>query len=1415
MFGEQYQVDYIINLQDNASAGIIKFSSAATKLANATKKFDLFTERFNKMTATFNKQLELKISTSQASRKLNRVIKQLERIDGLSKGINLGVAGGVRQSGGAANRRNTATPMAAPMPRQPRVIQPQGPRPIVAPRGRQPLVPRNLEYQVLGPTRLGNVAMLDMFKGMGLMYGISAVGSGLRDIISQSTEYENIMQTAKNILKTNYKGANFNVSFNDMERIVREVGVETKFTAPEVADAVKFLAMAGLDINAISKSIRPIADIALIGDTDLGQTADVMTNIMTAYGIKPDDMRKTADVMTRTFTMSNTTLLELAESFKMAGSMLHLANVPFETAAAAFGVLGDAGIKATMAGTTMRTIMNNLRNPTKNQQKYWDMLGIRRYDEYGNLREINEIFADLNKLNGNDARSARAKTEYDALQKKYAPKLEGLQEGSVEYNKVLAEYDKESEAIRKQFGGVDVFRLFRLTAASGAGVLMNSVEKWNKIIEENFLSQGLSNKLAEQKKNTIAGLWAQLKSAFQEGGLKVFQENDSRIRGYLQGAISWLKSDQFTNILRNVIDLVADLGKTLLTFTKYIIDLYEKFGPLIKRFLQFQLYAKGIQTILVSIRQFSNTALLAALPILNRLGGKRMPVIASGNAVASVASGVGTGTIGGMLYYGIPQKRMGNGYRTLLETGDPWQAVKADKNYQKSGFGAVANNRRLLNRYTAVNKRIQAMNQWSGRGMIGGSILGGMIGNNFDEENGMMWGSLIGGGLGSLAPLLAGSGPWGWVIGGAAVAITGLVSAYVKYNRQVAKAKEETDRFIGSLRTLNIDKVSLGSADDVFNANIRITTSLLHTENEKLNLQLQLLRRLRDEKEGTPDAYDANTGTEVVQEVKGYRDKYWKNGVLWTTERRTLIDELTDKGILAPAGDERYSWYTGSRNNYYEITDGSGNSVKYRDITGEYEDSLETVNSFSALKAAFNPDNPFLNQAKTTWLKLSKHVTDVESYNQAVSQFWSKLNLPEMTHVAGEIDDLKDSDFDAMLADNSLMAYPEYRIPMNKQLEEFVMEQNSFKKFIETVEGFDFGAQNLTLPMKEAQEYLGSRIPGPYFDESKFGVFGTPEWVSKMVNYANTAKDDKGAPYFNKGSEGYDWANEIQNIYELFLGFFRNLPDELKPFYYPYLNKTYWESLGGKVNLGELEGMYQPKDEQEAASLYPNLTFGSFGGHPAWFDNGSLVVPGFWAMPQIGGNVSQNQVQTPEQTVNSVSESLQAYAPKTVQMWPNGVPNTPENPVAQDSTLVNAVKEFAAPSVALANANVVPWREAVDRISYHSPWEPVTREEVDRATAEPLYAAFAPSYTPFMPPLSQTAVNNEDFRPAERQQVAMVARPVVININAERLVDFGTLNIENATDDAEIAQKVRNALEGILAEVAESTGGNYHFGVAS
>lgn len=1284
MLGEAYQVDYIINLQDNASAGIVKFSQAATKLANATKNFDAFQKRFNQMTATFNKQLELKISTSQASRKLNRVIKQLERIQDLSKGINVGVAGSA--GGGATNRRVSTTQVAAPAPRPTRASQPQGPRPLVAPKGRQPLVPRNLEYQVLGPTRLGNVAMLDMFKGMGVMYGISAIGSGMRDIISQATEYENIMQTAKNILKTNYKGGNFNASFIDMERIAREVGVETKFTAPAVADAVKFLAMAGLDINAISKSIRPIADIALIGDTDLGQTADVMTNIMTAYGINPNDMRKTADVMTRTFTMSNTTLMELAESFKMAGSMLHLANVPFETAAAAFGVLGDAGIKATMAGTTMRTIMNNLRNPTKNQQKYWDMLGIRRFDDYGNLRQINEIFADLNKLNGNDERSAEAKRRYDELQKQFAPKFEGLQEGSVEYNKVLSEYDKESEAIRKQFGGVDVFRLFRLTAASGAGVLMSSVEKWNQIIQENFLSDGLSDKLAEQKKNTIAGLWAQLRSAFQEGGLKVFEENDGKIRGYLQKGISWLKSSEFTDLLRSVFDLVADLGKMLIWFTGKVVELYNKFNPLIKSFLKFQLYLKGIQVILGSFRQVGNAALYAILPVLSRLGGGRMPVLANQSAVGlgGIAAGMGTGAFGGLMYYGIPQRWMGKGYSTLLETGSPVAAVRTNPRYNMMNH---AQNAAMLRRYQASQKRLTAMNRFSGFGMLGGSVLGGAIGNGFDEDKGMMLGSLIGGGLGALAPLLAGSGPWGWAIGGAAVAITGIASAFVKYNREIAKAKAANESYMASLRTLNIGKLDLSSTDDIFNANLRITTSLLHTENEKLELQAELWRRIRQEREGSQDNYDQNTGKDVIQKIVGYRDKYYANAFqvakmdAFTDARNKLFGDLADKGLVnSYIGGEGIDERT-----FYEMSYG-GNTVTYRGNrlgdTGGGVMENDYVNSFAALQAAFDPENPLVNKARSTFFSRIKRAKNIDEYNDIVSQFWSELHLPGIDQSL-DIGKLKDKDFEAMLSDNSLMAYAEYAIPVMKQLESIVNAGTPYMELLKLAKTFDFDAEGAVLPMDKTQAVLKDVVGNPFFGK-EFGQFGTYQWYQKVRDYANgthVGKDENGnpalVPNFAGGLGGDEFNFRIQKVMESVNDFYKTLAPELQQFYAPYIDETYWKDV---FDLS--------KYQNQTSYTYPLSDIYQTGNGAVLND----VIPQSqtaYGIPSYNPYTGQNELLRPQlPSPNAVNDALaQAVSRPTTVVQPTTKTNNITINVNVDSVRTDMDEEQAN---AWLNENIGP-----------------------------------------------------------------------------------------------------------------------------
>lgn len=142
--------------------------------------------------------------------------------------------------------------------------------------------------------------------------------------------------------------------------------------------------MAGLDVDAINQSIRPIANIALVGDTELGETADLVTNIMTGYGIAPERMRRATDIMTMTFTSANTTLNEIAEAYKYSASLLHEGGVSFEEATAAMGVLGNAGIKGSQAGTSMRTILANIVNPRSTKRnKAWEEVGVKRFDEMG------------------------------------------------------------------------------------------------------------------------------------------------------------------------------------------------------------------------------------------------------------------------------------------------------------------------------------------------------------------------------------------------------------------------------------------------------------------------------------------------------------------------------------------------------------------------------------------------------------------------------------------------------------------------------------------------------------------------------------------------------------------------------------------------------------------------------------------------------------------------------------------------------------------------------------------------------------------------------------------------------------------------------------------------------------------------
>lgn len=1540
MAGEAYQVEYIITLNDGATAGLRTFADATKGLTKAAENLKAFEKQFNEIAAKLNQPIRFQVeekSFTNLNSKLNKVLEKIEKIKREAKGIAIGSAGNAganarrqKMGKGASGGGTTAPQVVASAQRQRTARQSNAtvgpapkPKPAKQPAAPKPKAPRPVRgSDLFGYARIdsGGIMGMDMLKGMGLMYGVSAIGTGMRDIIQTSAEYENIMQTAKNILKANYKGGNFNAAFADMEKIAREVGMETKFTAPEVADAVRFLAMAGLPIESIKKAIRPIADIALIGDTELGETADVMTNIMTAYKIKPDDMRKTADIMSRTFTMSNTTLMELAESFKMSGSILQQAGVPFETAAAAFGVLGDAGIKATMAGTTMRTIIANMTKPTKSQRDYWATLGVRRIDEYGNLRDINEIFGDLAKVNNERGTAKLAQEHFKKLEEQYAPQFDALKDaGKVdtkEWFDLEKEYNKASDEIRAMYGGVDVFRLFRLTAASGGGVLMGSIEKWNKIIEENFLSEGLSQKLADAKKNQIIGLWAQLRSAFQEQGLRLFEENDGLIRGYLNRAISFVKSDDFAKILRDVVDLLKDVARWIVRITRYIVDLYQRFAPLVKGYLWFQIWMSGIgklwtagKNITNSIKWFSGGS-QGKFPFLARQTGAQGLAVQSGwmNGLpmpwnnkrllkSKLPKGLQRFVNNGPQMPSVPivpppvapvmprkpglaDPKQSKAYKTWQRMAnnapvmpsapqprpepvmpvakpvmpkktsfpDPRKKGKSEYNwdrydremrkynaqlaeynrYQAYLSGKAAYDPKYVGfhesmehynaKYTGYSRRMSAAedkymkmqaeydrqwemynagyaeykaqndaylakkkargeylkqrkkeirkqqkkDQWKGYhqrnagwSAMAGGVVGGMLASEIAPES--EWAGTIGGLAGSLGAmaLATSSIPFAGLIT-AGVLAAGAVT--LKLVKQYNDAKKAADAYAASLKKLNTETWNVNTTEDMLTASFRLRGNTLLSEQNKLKASIELWDRYYAALKGDGEVADP--------EQKGYmyeNDTYFQ----------TLVDKMTGKGGTRFMKESLKDFKGREEYNYAYAFEQIKNMYPDIDEIDKYY-ALEYDNGLALALTALNPNNRVLDYDVGNWLEsATTGVGSMESLNKRIEEFRQKFMTP-----AGELLSFKQQtdDIEGYKAKTNaeLLQYPTYYALMIPRLQQVLNDYTAKMKAILGVEGVN--ATKAAFDLYKDAIFKKGKWEGPSFGESGFA-----DSFTSFIRQNGVDEEEQKA----LGVEAFKNTVAI----------FNKASDFQKKALLPMLNRDYWEAVLG-VDLKGISGGFNAPTKDNTSPYGDMFKWNAQKGYYEY--DGLPSLPGYdggtWMFKTDNQETGVNQ----NQSVSNIADFINQ-----------------ENPVPQDSTLMNVAREFTNTSAMLANANVEPWREAVDRISYKAQWEPVTREEVDRATTEPLYAAFAPSYTPFMPPLSQPAASNEAFRPAERQQVAMVARPVVININAERLVDFGTLNIDNATDDEEIAQKVRNALEGILAEVAESTGGNYNYGVSA
>ena len=175
----------------------------------------------------------------------------------------------------------------------------------------------------------------------------------------------------------------------------KEMGANTKFSATEAAEAMQYMAMAGWKTDDMLNGIEGIMNLAAASGEDLATTSDIVTDALTAFGLTAQDSAHFADILAQASSNANTNVSMMGETFKYVAPVAGAMGYSAEDVATAVGLMANSGIKASQAGTSLRTMLSRMAKPTKEVQAAMDALGISLTDSDGNMKSFHEVMGDL------------------------------------------------------------------------------------------------------------------------------------------------------------------------------------------------------------------------------------------------------------------------------------------------------------------------------------------------------------------------------------------------------------------------------------------------------------------------------------------------------------------------------------------------------------------------------------------------------------------------------------------------------------------------------------------------------------------------------------------------------------------------------------------------------------------------------------------------------------------------------------------------------------------------------------------------------------------------------------------------------------------------------------------------------------
>lgn len=328
----------------------------------------------------------------------------------------------------------------------------------------------------------------------------------------------------------------------DLADYFEELGTQSAYSATEIAKNAQILANAGYESDQIKDSIKIIGELAAGTGEDFETMANIVVDGLAAFGMSSQEATRFSDALAKSAISSNTNITQMGEAFKYVGAVAGTMGYSVESVGVAMGAMANQGVKASNAGTTLRSIISRLATNTSKARDSIEELGISFFDADGNARPlIGSLGADGLAGTADDTTGV----------------LDELRDAMAGMN------DEQKSTIEKAVAG-------QRGLAGLAAIVNTSTDDWNKLKQEVQECNGTVEQMAETRLDSYSGDVRKLKNQWEQTASTMYQEVEPSLRKVVRALTNLMKTDFFKKDVKKIasgfgdaLEKVADITSDL------------------------------------------------------------------------------------------------------------------------------------------------------------------------------------------------------------------------------------------------------------------------------------------------------------------------------------------------------------------------------------------------------------------------------------------------------------------------------------------------------------------------------------------------------------------------------------------------------------------------------------------------------------------------------------------------------------------------------------------------------------------------------------------------------------------------------------------------------------------------------------